>query len=161
MQSLGGIKPLKSDKIDPQAERPRPKVQVGRHKIPTDPIAENAAASGGIALESWFSHGLQKKRTRAIRAGQVAIDLSVDLHGFSRDQALRELTEIFSLAHQQQLRLLLVVHGKGYHSERASVLKPLLQRWLADQPRVLGWCPAIPRHGGSGATYVYLKRAAD
>ena len=53
--------------------------------------------------------------------------------------------------------MLLVIHGKGYRSETEAVLKPLVHRWLAEQPSVLAWCPAQARDGGAGASYVYLR----
>jgi DNA-nicking Smr family endonuclease len=59
------------------------------------------------------------------------------------------------------LRQILVIHGKGYNSEQEAILRPLVQRWLEEQQFVLAWCPAQPRDGGNGATYVYLRRERD
>jgi DNA-nicking Smr family endonuclease len=163
MQKLGGIKPLRQDKIDPQAEKPRPAARLRpRQSYATKPAPACSPERNGVgASASWFHHGLQKKRIRAIRAGQVAVDLSCDLHGLNRDQALFELEAILAAAGKQQLRLILIIHGKGYNSAQEAVIKPLVQHWLSNQNTVLGWCPAIPRHGGTGATYVYLRRASS
>lgn len=53
--------------------------------------------------------------------------------------------------------MVLVIHGQGYRSQDEAVLKPLVQRWLATQPQVLGWCPAQARDGAAGASYIYLR----
>ncbi|MCP4232040.1 MAG: Smr/MutS family protein, partial [Aestuariibacter sp.] len=42
-------------------------------------------------------------------------------------------------------------------SDKAAVLRPLVHHWLSQQNFVLAWCPAQPRDGGSGASYVYLR----
>lgn len=55
------------------------------------------------------------------------------------------------------LRMVVIVHGRGLRSEREAVLRPLVQRWLGSQSRVLAWCPAQARDGGAGASYVYLR----
>ena len=59
----------------------------------------------------------------------------------------------------QNMRLVIIVHGQGYRSQNDAVLKPLVHRWLAAQGQVLAWCPAQPRDGAAGATYVYLRSA--
>jgi DNA-nicking Smr family endonuclease len=55
----------------------------------------------------------------------------------------------------------LVVHGRGLHSPGAPVLKHALPGWLAEPPlgqRVLAFASATPPHGGTGATFVLLRR---
>ena len=155
MHSLGGIKPLHHDRIDPQAQKPRPRVQVGQKQSG----AEQSERRQPLQVqEAWFDAGLQKNKIRQLKAGQLPIDVSCDLHGYRRHEARRELEQLLRLALAQALRVVLIVHGKGYNSEQEAVLKPFVHDWLAHQASILAWCPAQPRHGGSGATYVYLKR---
>jgi len=159
MRSLKGIKPLRQDKIDPRAGKPRaaprlrPRLSNESHRV-----THGVISVGQPVSESWFNHGLQNKRIRAIRSGQLAIDISCDLHGYTREHAERELRDVLDAALKRQARLLLIIHGKGYNSPQTAVIKPLVLQWLSAQPAVLAWCPATPRDGGSGATYVYLKR---
>ncbi len=54
-------------------------------------------------------------------------------------------------------RMILIIHGQGYRSQSEAVLKPMVQRWLSEQSLVLAWCPANPRDGAGGASYVYLR----
>jgi DNA-nicking Smr family endonuclease len=54
----------------------------------------------------------------------------------------------------------LIVHGKGYRSRnRLPVIKTLLDRWLRECSQVLAFHSAQPKHGGSGAVYVLLKKS--
>ena len=158
MHSLGGIKPLRQDRIDPQAQKPRPEARVGQNKHVTADPALRPGRHQREDPQTWFDAGLQKNKIRQMKLGQIPIDVRCDLHGFSQQQARRELTQLLHLAGAQNLRLLLIIHGKGYKSEHQAVLKPFVHDWLSRQPSVLAWCPAQARHGGSGATYVYLKR---
>jgi DNA-nicking Smr family endonuclease len=160
MDSLAGIRRLKQDRIDPQQERPRKSAQ--RLQQPDEllkPTKKTLGTTPETTLQSWFHHGLQKKLQKKIKQAQIPIDATLDLHGYYQKQALQELDTFLRYALQQQARFLLIVHGKGYGSEKDAVLKPLVQHWLSEQPEVLAWCPALPQHGGGGASYVYLKSA--
>lgn len=71
-----------------------------------------------------------------------------------------EALELFlNDALQHRYRMVLIIHGQGYRSQSDAVLKPLVQRWLATQSQVLAWCPALPRDGAAGASYVYLRNS--
>jgi DNA-nicking Smr family endonuclease len=55
----------------------------------------------------------------------------------------------------------LVIHGRGRHSESEPVLKDALLEWLAQPPLgplVLAFASATGGDGGVGATYVLLRR---
>ena len=102
---------------------------------------------------------MQKKLKQRIRMGQLPIDAILDLHGYRQQQALEALRSFVQEALRIDARLLLIIHGKGFRSESQAVLRPLVQHWLAEQSMVLAYCPAQPADGGSGASYVYLKKS--
>jgi DNA-nicking Smr family endonuclease len=81
----------------------------------------------------------------------------LDLHGYNQQQATTALIEFIDQALSSDFKFLIVVHGKGHRSDKDAVLKPLVQNWLSQQSMILAWCPAQPKDGGSGASYVYLK----
>jgi DNA-nicking Smr family endonuclease len=101
-----------------------------------------------------------------MRGGKLLPDRSIDLHGYSRDQAYSLLARAIEDAAFADQRVLLVVTGKGGRGtedlERPrGVIRASLPHWLetpALRPYVAALRPAHPRHGGSGAFYVILRR---
>lgn len=102
---------------------------------------------------------------RRVRRGQVEIDAALDLHGFTQDQAFAALTHFLFAAHARGAAAVLVVTGKGGRARDGEaapgVLKRRLPDWLASpglRPVVSGMAPAHRKHGGAGASYVFLRR---
>jgi len=89
--------------------------------------------------------------------GQFTVDAVLDLHGHRQHEALQELELFMQYATNSHARLLLIIHGKGFNSQSGAVLRPLVQHWLSEQNRVLAYCPAQIKDGGTGASYAYLK----
>jgi DNA-nicking Smr family endonuclease len=165
MQSLGGIRKLKQDKVDVLQQRPRKRHQLHRNR-PIDahtaatakyPFNHGARHIPEATAESWFHHGLQKKLQKNIRMGKLEIESILDLHGYRQHEALSQLQAFLDDALAMQARMVMIIHGKGYNSQSESVLRPLVQHWLSEQSAVLAWCPAQIRDGGLGASYVYLR----
>jgi len=99
---------------------------------------------------------------RKLRNGEFPADLRVDLHGLHAPAARRAVHEAVQRTWAQGKRCVLVVHGRGVHSESEPVLKETLVEWLAEPPvgeRVLAFTSARGRDGGVGATYVLLRRS--
>lgn len=107
--------------------------------------------------DSHYNPGITKKQQRKIRQGVLPINDQLDLHGYTQEQAIIELNNFLDHALSSGFKLLIIIHGKGHRSAGEAVLKPLVQHWLAHQSSVLAWCPAQATHGGSGASYVYLR----
>ena len=105
---------------------------------------------------------------RRLRGGKLAPDRSLDLHGYGRDQAYDILSRAIEDASLAGQRVLLVVTGKGARDAdgetRRGVIRASLPHWLetpALRPYVAALRPAHPRHGGSGAFYVLLRRRSS
>ena len=84
----------------------------------------------------------------------------VDLHGMRVEEALRRLTGFLVSARSARLRTVLVITGKGLHSDDGrGVLKEAVERWLRDQGqgRVRAFQEAPRTLGGSGAYLVHLS----
>ncbi len=95
---------------------------------------------------------------RRIRRGQNEIDARLDLHGHTQDTAHRELVEFLLRQAGQGARCVLVITGKGRLG--TGILRSRLFDWIADprlRPLLAGYAPAHPRHGGAGATYIFLR----
>ncbi len=152
---IPGVRRLHSDRVNIYAGRET--ARVSRRNLP----AENHPAADDISSaarrEAWFKPGLQKKLQRRIRQGQIRPEASLDLHGCRRQEALQMLSSFIDEALGRGLRMIVIIHGQGFRSQQEAVLKPLVQQWLGNHPRVLAWCPAQARDGAAGASYVYLQ----
>lgn len=97
---------------------------------------------------------------RRIRRGQSEIDARLDLHGHTQDTAHRELVDFLLWQAGQGARCVLVITGKGRLG--TGILRSRLFDWIADpdlRPFIAGYATAHPRHGGAGATYIFLRSA--
>ncbi|MBV8972967.1 MAG: Smr/MutS family protein [Sphingomonadaceae bacterium] len=130
----------------PPAPPPPPKRTPAANQVPVE-----AATLDG----SWDS---------AIRRGRVVPDVTIDLHGYTRDRAFDLLTRMIAEAAASGARVLLVITGKGRRSDDerpGGVIRAALRDWLhapALRPYIAALRPAHPRHGGGGAWYVILRR---
>lgn len=129
---------------------------------PPSAAAETLRAPPLPDLAPGRTPGLEKRTAQRLRRGQLAVEAKLDLHGLTQDEAHRALVDFLISAQGAGKRCVLVVTGKGLTPRGESgVLRTMLPRWLNTPPlreRVLALQSAQPRHGGSGAFYVLLKR---
>lgn len=114
--------------------------------------------------------GLDASWDRKLARGVVAPDVTIDLHGMNLDMAHGRLLDSLAQALAVGARVILLVAGKprphGDHDlrgERRGAIRAKLLDWLAASPyadRIAAVRPAQPRHGGSGAVYIVLRRPA-
>ena len=103
---------------------------------------------------------------RTIMKGRLRPDLTVDLHGYTRDRAHALLKRCIEDAAISGARVLLGITGKGARdSDDADrprgVIRASLRGWLEHgdlRPWIAALRPAHPRHGGGGAWYIILRR---
>ena len=105
-----------------------------------------------------------------MRRGKLAPEARIDLHGMTLAEAHPELVRFVLNSRAAGLRLVLVITGKGKRREdtgpipqRVGALRHQVPQWLRLPPlgpAVLQISEAHLKHGGSGAYYVYLRRAA-
>ena len=147
--------PLQSRPViaaEPAALSPSPKRQ--RNDGPAPPPAKHSNAPGAI----------DRRTTRRIARGAIAIDARIDLHGHTQAEAHRRLLDFLLSVQDSGGRLVLVITGKGAVGEGGGVLRRMLPGWLSSprfRPFVLGYDEAHRSHGGGGAFYVRLKRLRD
>ena len=85
-------------------------------------------------------------------------DASLDLHGLTRDEAWLALDGFFRVGQQQGFEKLLIVHGKGNHSEGEPALKRTVRDFIERCAFAGESGQGSASEGGSGATWVLLKR---
>jgi DNA-nicking Smr family endonuclease len=93
---------------------------------------------------------------------------SLDLHGMTLASAERAVAVFLDGAAVRDLRVVLIVTGKGLRLQAGRMMGGRIRAeflgWLnrADnRHRVRAVRPAHPRHGGSGAFYVLLRRRSS
>jgi len=155
--TVGEVKPLpEQNRVKPQ-NRPRLPLQRPPAPLPEIPDTFSDFAAEDAPAE-FLRNGLSRMALRKLRRGVWPVQDSLDLHGNNSDAARKLLQEFLHEATQREMRCVLVIHGKGTNSRGGeAVLRKLTRHWLTQHPRVLGYCDAPPRQGGSGAVLVLLK----
>ncbi|MGK0442406.1 MAG: DNA-nicking Smr family endonuclease [Pseudohongiellaceae bacterium] len=168
-QEMAGIEPIKQSG----------KVKLDRNKTP-DGVVEARREAAQAEIEADINHlsdaevemldpyffiefkrpGVQNGVYRKLKQGKHQQEARLDLHGMTVAQARGEVFDFIKQAHQYDLRLVVIVHGKGHSNETAQAkLKSYVNRWLPDLPEVQAFCSAQPQHGGVGAVYILLAKS--
>ncbi len=112
---------------------------------------------------------MDKRSFERLRKGRLRPEARLDLHGMTTVVAHGRLNRFIVEAHEADLRLVLIITGKGrvWPEEtgvmpvRKGVLRHSVPHWLAQlalKARILQVTQAHDKHGGGGALYVYLRR---
>lgn len=111
---------------------------------------------------------LEPKYRKKLARGQIGIERALDLHGLNQAEAHAALRAFLRLAHDQNLRLVLVVTGKGHRAQLShdgfsdgGILRRSVPHWLREadlRTVVLGFEEASQPHGGAGALYVRMRQ---
>jgi DNA-nicking Smr family endonuclease len=166
--AMVGVKPLKGGRATrpkaiiapPQAGGP-PKSQ---QRSDTPRATSPKPPPGPAVAEQSFD----RKVDRALAKGTRAPQDKLDLHGMTLAAAERAVTHFLADASERALRVVLIVTGKGLRLEGGRMfggrIRTEFAGWLEraeNRARVAGVRPAHPRHGGSGAFYVLLRRRSS
>ena len=164
MSEMAGVTPLKQDnrvKLIKKPNKAPPTAAEQEYNFAIDDVFSTAEIVKDCPdILSFSRSGLQHKVIKKLRQGKHSIELELDLHGLTVEQARVELQEFLGLCEAAGLRHVIIVHGKGFRSKGRPVIKPMLNRWLREVDIVLAFHSALPKDGGSGAVYVLLKKQA-
>ena len=99
---------------------------------------------------------------------------SIDLHGYTLDQANKIIEKFISQAFTEKVSKLIVVTGKGIHSKNEkdpyvskdlSILKYSVPEFIHKNKKLMNMIQDIQdaeiKDGGSGAFYIFLKKKYD
>jgi DNA-nicking Smr family endonuclease len=110
-----------------------------------------------------------RRLRQRVACGRETIDARIDLHGMTQSEAHAELLRFLRRAQESDVRLALVVTGKGVgkfareaQNERG-VLRRNVPMWLSlpeFRRFVVSFEEAHPSHGGQGALYLRMRRRA-
>ena len=175
MKEMSDVVPLKRE---PRAgsrgaveQLPDSALEARRRAAVAEPATDrNILAEEGIApLDPWFvlefkRPGVQNGVFRKLKQGRYEQEARLDLHRMSVRRARTELFEFIEESHGLGLRSVLLIHGKGESKperERSSMLKGCADCWLRQLDVVQAFHSAQPRHGGTGAVYVLLRKSEE
>ena len=182
-QTTRAVRPVRiKPRVVPSAEVPAEKRIAAPTKTKSRPEAQSAKAERSVPPKSSARVAppappladLDRRKVRQIGAGKIAIDARIDLHGARQRDARTRLRGFLFDAHTRGCRTVLVVTGKGgsetpdrlaglLGEAQRGVLRRNVPLWLTEpdlRAVVLGFTEAAIRHGGAGALYVQLRRAA-
>lgn len=154
LKAVGDVRPLQQrDRLNVPPPPPSPLRVVElppETKLAIDGDAQRYAARGP---------GVSRAQIAELRSGKIRAEATLDLHGLQVAPGLAQLRQFLIEQRNLARRCVLVVHGKGLHSEvgaplREAVLEALLGP-LSGLVHALA--SAAPPDGGEGATYVMLR----
>ena len=96
---------------------------------------------------------------------------SFDLHGYSLDQANKQIEDLIKSSHESGIKKLIIVTGKGIHSKNEKdpyiskelgILRYSVPEYIRNQKELMKLINSIEEadssDGGSGAFYIFLKK---
>ncbi|WP_369787985.1 DNA endonuclease SmrA [Rouxiella sp. WC2420] len=105
--------------------------------------------------------GVQQGVLDKLRHGKYPLEASLNLLRKPVETCRQELFSFFLQAQAQNLRTLLIVHGRGRHDEsHPNIVRSYLAKWLKQLDEVQAFSVALGKDGGAGACYVALKKSA-
>jgi DNA-nicking Smr family endonuclease len=172
LEAMDGVCPLPHEK----EKAPRP--WAGRIKPSHPPPDDQKTAmahlhglvTGSVEMDITFSDeyiegsvkGLSRKLMKRLKRGELPVQDHIDLHGLTKQEAEEAVRDFVYRSYRSGLRCILIVHGRGLNSpDSFPVLKEGLPLWLGRGKAgklVLAFSTARPYDGGTGATYVFLRK---
>lgn len=107
---------------------------------------------------SFHRSGINDKRLKKLRRGEVIIESTIDLHQHTVEQARIALINFLQQCLARENRAVRIIHGKGQREGRYARLKTFIYHWLPQFDFVLAFHSCPPEQGGTGALTVLLKK---
>jgi len=110
-------------------------------------------AAGPDREEEAEKETVSRKRLKSMKP-----EASLDLHGLTGEEALASLRGFLAESRKKGHRKVLVIHGKGLHSQGKAVLPVLVRELLEKNPNAGEFGRAVAGEGGSGAVWVMIRQ---
>lgn len=150
------------------APSPPPKAPVkSPPKRPVTPSRPAQPVGAPVPKPARFNSQLDSHWNRKLKAGQVAPDYTLDLHGHSLDAAYTRIISGLDQARAMSARVVLVVAGRerpvdpADRGTKRGAIRAKLLDWLAASHHadaISAIRKAHQRHGGEGALYLVMRR---
>jgi DNA-nicking Smr family endonuclease len=152
--AMGGVKPLESrDRVNVPPPRPSPV------RVVEIPAEVKLAIEGDVQRYAARAPGVSHAQIAELRGGKVRAEATLDLHGSQVAPALHQLRKFLVESRKLARRCVLVVHGRGTHSDNGAPLREaVLDALLGELSGLVhALASAAPSDGRDGATYVMLR----
>lgn len=168
-KAMGDVRPIKQDdRVNLDKTQPVHQSVFAARRLAAESLTENPndplADSEVHQLEpndilDFRRDGVQHGVFKQLRLGRYSIDARLDLHRMTVEQARISVYQFIRDCMGNDIRCALITHGKGEGRKNPAVLKSYLAHWLPQISEVLAFHSAQPQHGGTGATYILLKKS--
>jgi DNA-nicking Smr family endonuclease len=167
LSAMDGVEQL-TNRGEPPPPNPRLPEIIDENAEALAELAELVAGQGDFDVADTDEYiegaapGIDARLLRSLRRGDFSIQARLDLHGMTQLEAREAVDRFLSDSRRTGKRCVLIVHGRGLHSQdQLPVLKARLREWLSQKrigKMVLAFATARPQDGGAGAVYVLLRR---
>ncbi|AGP81184.1 hypothetical protein I533_06020 [Alteromonas mediterranea MED64] len=159
--AMQGVTPLSQDKVEPdkQVELFKKSQQVkGKHLKHSKQLAASfdfsdmyQAALPQEGPMRFCQEGESTHILKQLRRGDYSPEMTLDLHGLTREMAKAELAALIHTARKDLIDCVCVMHGFGQ-----GVLKAALPHYLVQHPHVRAFHQAPLEYGGKAALLVLI-----
>ena len=108
------------------------------------------------------SLGIDRKLDKKLKNGDFNIDLKIDFHDMTLEQAFNLLIDTINYAYYNGYRFILVITGKGCNTKAGKEsIKSNIEHWMTNiniASKIIKYVDAKPKDGGNGAIYILIKR---
>lgn len=154
LEAVGGARPLAGrDRL------PLPPAPPAVVRVVEIPPKISLTVEGDGQRYAARAPGVSRTQVAELRAGKVHIEMTLDLHGELVDKGIARLRTFLAESARLGRRCVLVIHGKGTHSEHGAPLREAVLGELLGELSgyVHALSTAAPAQGGEGATAVMLR----
>ena len=111
------------------------------------------------ATISFKRDGIQHSVFRRFKLGQYPVQAELDLHKKTLTEARDDVLTFIKECQQLNIKVAMIIHGKGAYSTPPALIKSHLANWLTQLSEINCAHSAQPFDGGTGAVYIMLKNS--
>ncbi len=157
--AVGAVMPVKRQQRHQPPSTPGP-IRRRQDRLPETETGIGVFISTAVDSDEpprqFSQFGQGKKDIEKLLSGQLRIVSTLDLHGYTQEEAQVTLNEFIDYVQARGV-CAEIIHGSGLGSRGfAPVLKTLVRRWLMAHPQVLAYTET--HQNNDGAVRILLKR---
>ena len=166
-EAMEGVEPLDSPRLpntrreaSTPGQRRRREAAVARDGEP-DPNylhAGEVPAMDPHERFEWKKDGVQPAVFGKLKNGGYPVEGRLDLHRRTIAEARGDVHRFLAVCRGRRWRCVAILHGRGVKSATPGKMKSHVAHWMRQAPEVIACSSAPPRFGGTGATFVLLRK---